>query len=124
MMKRVLFLLTLILLGESSYASNGLGNVVEKNTTKINWEDKMRNKSDRSLFPISGYVEDTSVTLYLYDSPTNVLVFISNISGDVVYECVYPTMSQETIDLSTLGIGMYEIVVEYGEKSFVGYFSL
>lgn len=123
-MKRVLLLLSLILFGGSSYAGSVLGDVIEKNATKISWKEKDYDKTDRSLFPISGYVEDTSVTLYLYDSPTNVLVFISNISGGIVYECIYPTMSQESIDLSTLGIGMYEIVVEYGGKSFIGHFLL
>lgn len=122
-MKKTL-LLSLILCGIISSNEDIFGKTTEKNRDEIEWEYVTENKDTRSLFPISGYVEDISVTLYLYNSPTNVLVFISNISGDVVYECVYPTMSQETIDLSTLGIGMYEIVVEYGEKSFVGYFSL
>ena len=122
-MKRILLLLSIILFGMIS--ENVLGEITEKNSNnKIFWKEIESEKGARFLLPISGYIEDSSVTLYLYDSPTNVLVFISNISGDVVYECVYPTMSQETIDLSTLGIGMYEIVVEYGEKSFVGYFSL
>lgn len=122
-MKRILLLLSIILFGMIS--ENALGEITEKNSNnKIFWKEIESEKGARFLLPISGYIEDSSVTLYLYDSPTNVLVFISNISGDVVYECVYPTMSQETIDLSTLGIGMYEIVVEYGEKSFVGYFSL
>lgn len=123
-MKRILLILSLILLDSISYVGSVLGKIAEGKNNEIYWEEVNSDISTRSLFPISGYVEKTSVTLYLYDSPTNVLVFISNISGDIVYECVYPTMSQETIDLSTLGIGMYEIVVEYGEKSFVGYFSL
>lgn len=122
-MRNILLLFSLILLGTVFHSESILGKTSGEEEDKIHWEEKSP-ENKRSSLPIIGYIKDGSVTICLYESPTTVWISIFNISGDIVYECTYTDMHQETIDLSALESGSYEIVVEYGEKSFVGHFML
>ena len=121
---RKLLLLSIVLLGTVFYNSNILGKTTGENKEQIKWKDVNPDGNIRSLLPISGYIENHSLTIYLYESPETTLISIYDISENIVYESIYTDMSQETIDLSTLESGAYEIVVEYNGKGFVGDFVL
>ena len=117
---RKLLLLSIVLLGTVFYNSNIWGKTTGENKEQIKWKDVNPDENIRSLLPISGYIENHSLTIYLYESPETTLISIYDISENIVYESIYTDMSQETIDLSTLESGAYEIVVEYNGKGFVG----
>ena len=119
---RKLLLSSLLLLGTIFYSENIFGKTTGEHKDQIKWEDTDQKKVERSLLPITGYIEDGFVTICLYESPATAWVSITDKSGNTVYECSYTDMSQETIDLSTLESGAYEIVVEYNGKGFVGCF--
>lgn len=121
---RKLLLLSIVLLGTVFYNSNIWGKTTGENKEQIKWKDVNPDENIRSLLPISGYIENHSLTIYLYESPETTLISIYDISENIVYESIYTDMSQETIDLSTLESGAYEIVVEYNGKGFVGDFVL
>lgn len=122
MRKHLLF--SLLLLGTVFYDGSIFGKTTGEHKDQIEWDIYSNDKKDRSLLPITGYIEDGFVTIYLYESPATAWVSITDKSGNTVYECSYTDMSQETIDLSTLESGAYEIVVEYNGKGFVGHFVL
>ena len=120
MRKHLLF--SLLLLWTVFYDGSIFGKTTGEHKDQIEWE--FYSKNNRSLLPITGYIEDGFVTICLYESPATAWVSITDKSGNTVYECSYTDMSQETIDLSTLESGAYEIVVEYNGKGFVGHFVL
>lgn len=121
---RKLLLFSLLLLGTVFYDGSIFGKTTGEHKDQIKWEDTDQKKVERSLLPITGYIEDGFVTICLYESPATAWVSITDKYGNTVYECSYTDMSQETIDLSTLESGAYEIVVEYNGKGFVGHFVL
>lgn len=123
-MRRLLLLFCLLLFGTVFYGGSILGKTTGEYQDQIEWKEENQNRGNRSLLPITGYIEDGFVTICLYESPATAWVSITDKSGNTVYECSYMDMSQETIDLSTLESGAYEIVVEYNGKGFVGHFVL
>ena len=67
MRKHLLF--SLLLLGIVFYDGSILGKTTGEHQNKIEWEDDSKDKRERSLLPITGYIEDGFVTIYLYESP-------------------------------------------------------
>lgn len=88
----------------------------------IEWEKG--DKGGRSLLPISGYVEEGIVTIYLYESPTEATVRIVDESGSAVYENGYANPETLVIEMDGQSTGSYRITVEYEGKVFYGSFLL
>lgn len=118
-MKKVTTLLSMLLLSMVFYCGNAIAG---ENKDKIDWEEG--HGTARSIFPISGYVEDGMVSIYLYESPSKATVHITDESGAIIYESDYADPSNIVIDLTECDNGAYQVTVEYGEKMFVGAFEM
>lgn len=118
-MKRLIFLLCMLLLTLCLYNEKAEAKVQGENRDEIVWEDENKDKG-RSLLPIDGYVEDGIVTIYLYACPEMVKISISDLSDSPVYQNIYTNMERMEIDLTSFDKETYEIVIEYEGISFKG----
>ena len=94
--------------------------VMHDEPEEIGWEEQ---GNKRSLFPLSGYVENGIVTLYLYDNPDSVAITITDSAATPIYKEVITDASVVNIDLGDR-TGEFTIKVEYNSKVFYGSFSL
>lgn len=96
-----------------------------KDYNPIEWKNKENPENGlRSLLPISGYIENGIITIYLYESPTEATVRIQGESGSIVYDSVYADPSTIVIDLADNANRVYQITVEYEENAFIGTFEI
>lgn len=117
-MRKVMTLLSVILLSMTYYCGSATAGDYKD---QINWE---KVGPTRSIFPISGYVEEGIVTIYLYESPAEATVRIVDESGCTVYENGYVDPETLVIGMDGQAAGSYRITVEYDGKVFYGTFNI
>lgn len=117
-MRKVMTLLSVILLSMTYYCGSATAGDYKD---EIDWEE---GGPGRSIFPISGYVEEGIVTIYLYESPTEATVRIVDESGSAVYENGYANPETLVIGMDGQAAGSYRITVEYDGKVFFGNFEM
>lgn len=120
MKMRLPFLICLIV-ALSTYNNSDIGaKVLHEDPDEIEWDEQ---KNGRSIFPLAGYVENGTVTLYLYEYPDYVTITITDAAATPIYKEVVTDVSVVNIDLGDR-TGEFAIKVEYNSMVFYGTFSL
>lgn len=122
-MKRIYGLLWVMLIGIFLVPSNMYGDCMAT-SREIDIRAGHDHKHDlRSVLPVRATIDESTVTVFFYDSLPEVTIIIRNAEGTVVSEAVYQSPSVVQIPV-TAGKGDYKIEITYPDMYLHGEFTI
>lgn len=121
-MKRIYALLLVVLIGMVLVPNDTYGRTTTSRDIdmKAGQEDKL---DLRSVLPVRATINESTVTVFFYDSLPEVTIIIRNAEGTVVSEAVYQSPSVVQIPV-TAGKGDYKIEITYPDMYLHGEFTI
>lgn len=121
-MKRIYALLLVMLIGMVLVPNDMYGRTTASRDIDI--KAGQEHKLDwRSVLPVRATIDESTVTVFFYDSLPEVTIIIRNAEGTVVSEAVYQSPSVVQIPV-TAGKGDYKIEITYPDMYLHGEFTI
>lgn len=121
-MKRIYCLLLVVIIGAIIAPNDVCGRTTASRDIDIKAGHDHKHDM-RSVLPVRATIDESTVTVFFYDSLPEVTIIIRNAEGTVVSEAVYQSPSVVQIPV-TAGKGDYKIEITYPDMYLHGEFTI